>query len=169
MRNNISFSLFWISSLDVPELTRQQLALAGFICQENECICPQCGIRIPIDFVDKNKIYSNDFFRKLHRERISRLGKRCTFLLCETGTNIDDLRSVVFSRELETDRWIDAELPEYSEYSARLQTFQSWPYANTQNSYVKPEIMAKHGFYFSGFLFLSRNEKETVLILRRST
>lgn len=147
-RKRISLCAFF-SLLDFPELTRQQLALAGFIYRNDECICLQCGIKIHFNLLNNNQIYANNFFRKLHREKISLLGKRCAFLLCETGTNIDDLPSIVFTQEQRT-KWIDAEVPEFVEYSARLQTFQSWPHAYNESSSVKPTLLAEHGFYLSG-------------------
>jgi ribosomal protein S27E len=98
--------------------------------------------------LDQNKTYDANYFRKLHREKIAYLGKRCAFLLCESGTNIDDLHP---SQQQEKLQWYDAEQPDFSDYTTRLQTFDSWPYLQQEeNSFVNRSSMARHGFYFSG-------------------
>ncbi len=127
------------------------MALAGFIYRERECVCPQCGAVINLSNVNINDIYPANHFRKLHRERISYLGKRCAFLLCESGTNIDDLHSSFSAEHLDIPQWNDAEQPDFSDYTIRLQSFQSWPYSQQENNnFATPSIMAKHGFYHSG-------------------
>jgi hypothetical protein len=127
------------------------LAFAGFIYREGECLCPQCGVMIHLSSLDSNDIYAANYFRKLHREKISYLGKRCAFLLCESGTNIDDLHSSFTSENQDKSQWDDAEQPDFSDYTIRLQSFQSWPYSHQEeNTSITPSIMAKHGFYFSG-------------------
>ena len=75
------------------------------------------------------------------------------FLLYESGTNIDDLHTPLSSQQ--QPQWDDAEEPEYINYIKRLQSFNSWPYLDTQaqKTFVTPETMAKHGFYFSGFIY----------------
>jgi hypothetical protein len=140
------FSLLYFSPI-----TRHQLALAGFICRETECICPQCGVIINLDNLDEDNIYESNYFRKLHRDKVSYLGKRCAFLLCESGTNIDDLHPALSSQQQEKPQWDDAEQPDFSDYNIRLQTFQSWPHLQQlENTFVTPSTMARHGFYFSG-------------------
>ena len=130
-------------------LTRQQLALAGFIYRERECVCPQCGITIHLSSIDENQSYEWNHFRRIHREKIHRLGKRCAFLLCESGTNIDDLHPTLFAQS----QWDDAEHPEFQDHNVRLQSFASWPHFQhqTDKSFVTPLILAEQGFYFSSF------------------
>ncbi len=89
------------SLLNISSTTRHQLALAGFIYRDTECVCLQCGITINLISLDENITYTSNYFRKLHREKISRLGKRCAFLLCESGTNIDDLHPLLPSQQEE--------------------------------------------------------------------
>ncbi|CAF4799446.1 unnamed protein product [Rotaria sp. Silwood1] len=137
-----------------PSITRRQLALAGFIYRNNKCVCPQCGVCINLEAIDEDCEYTSNYFRKLHRQKVSCLGKRCSFLLCESGTNIDDLHPPLSSQQ--QPQWDDAEEPEYMNYIARLQSFESWPASQeeingTQETFVTPQTMAKHGFYFSGF------------------
>ncbi len=85
------------------------------------------------------------------------MGKRCPFLLCESGTNIDDLHTLLSLQQ--QPQWDDAEEPEYINYTKRLQSFESWPdlqqqINGAQKTFVTPQVMAKHGFYFSGiYLF----------------
>lgn len=137
-------------------ITRQQLALAGFIYRERECRCPQCGISIHLSSIDENQNYPWNHFRRIHREKIHHLGKRCAFLLCESGTNIDDLYPGLFAQQDEKSQWDDAEQPDFSDYSVRLQSFASWPrFHHADNSFVTPSIMAEQGFYFSGYSFES--------------
>ncbi|CAF3816337.1 unnamed protein product [Rotaria sordida] len=135
-----------------PSITRRQLALAGFIYRQDECVCPQCGVQINLDNIDENSEYASNYFRKLHRKKVSFLGKRCSFLLYESGTNIDDLHTPLSSQQ--QPQWDDAEEPEYINYTTRLQSFETWPdllQINTiQKTFVTPQTMAKHGFYFSG-------------------
>ncbi|CAF0978981.1 unnamed protein product [Rotaria sordida] len=139
------------SLLNFPLITRHQLALAGFIYRETKCLCPQCGITIDLTSLDDNAIYASNYFRKLHREKVSYLGKRCAFLLCESATNIDDLHPSLISQQGEKLQWDDAEQPDFSDYYVRLQTFHSWPYLQQgENTFVTPPLLAKHGFYFSG-------------------
>ncbi|CAF1037005.1 unnamed protein product [Rotaria sordida] len=139
------------SLLNFPLITRHQLALAGFIYRETKCLCPQCGITIDLISLDDNATYASNYFRKLHREKVSYLGKRCAFLLCESATNIDDLHPSLISQQGEKLQWDDAEQPDFSDYSERLQTFHSWPYLQQEeNTFVTPSLLAKHGFYFSG-------------------
>lgn len=136
--------------MNIPSITRHQLALAGFIYRDNECVCPQCGIKINLITLDINNIYPSNYFRKLHREKISHLGKRCTFLLCQSGTNIDDLHLPLPFHQQEKLQWDDAEQPEFSDYMTRLQTFDTWPYSQEkENTFVTSSNMAEHGFYFS--------------------
>lgn len=146
---------FLFSLTHFPSITRRQLALAGFIYRESECVCPQCGITINLEHIDENAEYSSNHFRKLHRKKVSFLGKRCSFLLCESGTNIDDLHTPLSS--LQQPQWDDAEEPEYINYTTRLQSFETWPARQTngiaQKTFVTPQTMAKHGFYFSGFIY----------------
>ncbi|CAF3130984.1 unnamed protein product [Rotaria sp. Silwood2] len=137
----------------LPSITRRQLALAGFIYREDQCVCPQCGVKIDLDTIDENSEYASNYFRKLHRKKVSFLGKRCSFLLCESGTNIDDLHTPLSSQQ--QPQWDDAEEPEYINYTIRLQSFESWsdlhPQINgAQKTFVTPQTMSKHGFYFSG-------------------
>jgi hypothetical protein len=127
------------------------LALAGFIYQERECLCPQCGVMINLSSLDRDDTYAANHFRKLHREKISNLGKRCAFLLCESGTNIDDLRPSFSPQPQQKLQWDDAEQTDFCDYTIRLQSFQTWPYSQQQeNTFITPSTMAKHGFYFSG-------------------
>jgi hypothetical protein len=103
--------------------------------------------------LNENAEYALNYFRKLHREKVSQLGTRCSFLLCESGTNIDDLRPSLPSGSQEKPQWDDAEHREFTEYTTRFETLDSWPQgAKAQNSFVTPAIMAKHGFYFSGLI-----------------
>ncbi|CAF1225832.1 unnamed protein product [Rotaria sp. Silwood1] len=137
----------------LPSITRRQLALAGFIYREDECVCSQCGVSINLENIDENSEYASNYFRKLHRKKVSFLGKRCSFLLCESGTNIDDLHTPLSSKQ--QPQWDDAEEPEYINYTVRLQSFESWPESQkqingAQKTFVTPQTMAKHGFYFSG-------------------
>lgn len=137
-------------------ITRRQLALAGFIYRESECVCQQCGATINLQQIDENTEYASNYFRKLHRKKVSYLGKRCSFLLCESGTNIDDLHTPLSSQQ--QPQWDDAEEPEYINYSKRLQSLESWPDSQhqingAQKTFVTPQTMAKHGFYFSGFIY----------------
>jgi hypothetical protein len=113
-------------------------------------------VNINITNLDNNNIYASNYFRKLHREKISYLGKRCAFLLCESGTNIDDLHPPLPSQQQEKPQWDDAEQPDFSDYTKRLQSFDSWPYLQQEeNTFVTSLAMAKHGFYFSGlFIYL---------------
>ncbi|UJR09177.1 hypothetical protein I4U23_013425 [Adineta vaga] len=137
-----------------PSETRRYLALAGFIYRQSECVCPQCGIEIHLESIDTNSEYAPNEFRKLHRKKVSYLGKRCSFLLCEAGTNIDDLHTPLSSQQ--QPQWDDAEEPEFSQYASRLQSFESWPALQShrnnaaQNTHVTSQTMAKHGFFFSG-------------------
>ncbi|CAF1267965.1 unnamed protein product [Adineta steineri] len=137
-----------------PLLTRRQLALAGFIYRQSECLCPQCGIEINLEGINENSEYESNHFRKLHRKKVSFLGKRCSFLLCESGTNIDDLHTSLSSPQ--QPQWDDAEEPDYINYTTRLQSFETWPGLQQQKdegiqkTFVTPQAMAKHGFYFSG-------------------
>ncbi|CAF3964656.1 unnamed protein product [Rotaria sp. Silwood2] len=137
----------------LPSITRRQLALAGFIYREDQCVCPQCGVKIDLDTIDENSEYASNYFRKLHRKKVSFLGKRCSFLLCESGTNIDDLHTPLSSQQ--QPQWDDAEEPEYINYTIRLQSFESWSHLHpqingAQKTFVTPQTMSKHGFYFSG-------------------
>lgn len=150
-KNYLLFSL-----LKIPLITRQQLALAGFIYQDGECLCPLCGITINLSNIDQNETYQWKYFRQIHREKIHHLGKRCAFLLCESGTNIDDLYPLLFPQEPGKAYWEDAEQAEFNDYNIRLQSFASWPYGQQEeNSFVTPSIMAKQGFYFSGLFAFS--------------
>ncbi|CAF1034016.1 unnamed protein product [Adineta ricciae] len=136
-----------------PSETRRQLALAGFVYRQSQCVCPQCGIEINLTSIDTNTEYAPNYFRKLHRKKVAHLGKRCSFLLC-VATNIDDLRTPPSSQQ--QPQWDDAEEPEYNQYSMRLQSLESWPPLerftadSAQKTFVTPETMAKHGFFFSG-------------------
>jgi len=137
----------------LPSDTRRQLALAGFIYRESECACPQCGVTINLQHLDENAEYSSNYFRQLHRKKLSFLGKRCSFLLCESGTNIDDLQKPL-TPQLQPS-WDDAEEPEYINYTKRFESFDSWPDSQpqingAQKTFVTPQAMAEHGFYFSG-------------------
>jgi hypothetical protein len=148
---------FRFSLTHFPPQTRRQLALAGFIYRQSECICPQCGVEINLEHIDENLEYSSYHFRKLHRKKVSFLGKRCSFLLCESGTNIDDLHIPLTSQQQLS--WDDAEEPEYINYTKRLQSFDLWPdlqqqISGAQKTFVTPQTMAKHGFYFSGWYLL---------------
>ncbi len=88
---------------------------------------------------------------------MSFIGKRCSFLLCESGTNIDDLHTSLSSQQ--QPQWDDAEEPEYINYTTRLQSFESWPDSQkqtngiAQKTFVTPQTMARHGFYFSGWIY----------------
>ncbi|CAF0904654.1 unnamed protein product [Didymodactylos carnosus] len=131
-------------------LTRRQLALAGFHYRNETISCPSCGVSIDIDDLDVDKEYESNYFRKLHREKVSQVGIRCSFLLEEIGQNINDL--CPSSIDNQTISWITAEEPEYGTYEERLKTFSSWPYQNNggTESYVTPEIMVECGFFYSG-------------------
>ena len=140
-----------------PSDTRRQLALAGFVYRQSECVCPQCGVGINLESIDTNSEYLSNHFRLVHRKKVAFLGKRCSFLLCESGTNIDDLHTPLSSdQQLQ---WDDAEVPEFSNYATRLQSFGSWPGLQdrvndgAQEVFVTPQTMAKHGFYASGFIY----------------
>jgi hypothetical protein len=127
--------------------------LAGFIYQQYQCFCPKCGIKIDLEHIDDDSEYVSNHFRKLHRTKVSSLGKHCSFLLCEVGTNINDIGGPVSTQQRSL--WDDAEMPEFSAYKVRLETFEQWPVSNTHNqdaqqTFVTPEALAKHGFYFSG-------------------
>jgi hypothetical protein len=142
------------SLTNFPLITRRQLALAGFIYRQFECVCPQCGVKINPEDIEENSEYPSNYFRKLHRAHVSFLGKRCSFLLCESGTNIDDLHTPLSSQQ--QPQWDDAEEPEYINYTKRFQSFDTWSDSQrqingAQKTFVTPETMAKHGFYFSGF------------------
>lgn len=132
--------------------TLRQLAFAGFIYRNKICFCPQCGVNIDLNSLDKNVTYASNYFRKLHRTNTVQLGKRCAFLLCESGTNIHDLySSLSCAAEEDKPQWDDAEYPDLIDYTVRLQTFHSWPYLRqAQNSFVTSTTMAKQGFFFSG-------------------
>ncbi|CAF3781379.1 unnamed protein product [Rotaria sp. Silwood1] len=139
------------SLLHFPLTIRRQLALAGFMYRETKCLCPQCGITVDLISLDHNATYASNHFRKLHREKISHLGKRCAFLLCEPGTNINDLHSPLESQEVEKIQWDDAEEPDFADCNVRLQTFHSWPYVKEkENTFVTPQLLAYNGFYFTG-------------------
>ncbi|CAF2659502.1 unnamed protein product [Rotaria sp. Silwood2] len=139
------------SLLNLPSTTRHLLALAGFIYRETKCLCPQCGVTIDLTSLDDNATYASNYFRKLHRNKVSCLGKRCEFLLCESATNIDDLHPPLASQKGEKLQWDDAEQPDFSDYNVRLQTFDSWPYLQEgENTFVTPQLLANNGFYFSG-------------------
>jgi hypothetical protein len=142
------------SLLNFPSIIRHQLALAGFIYrQETECICPQCEVSINLQNINENNTYEANYFRKLHRIKALHLGKRCAFLLCQSGTNIDNLHPALPSQQKDKPQWDDAEQPEFSDYSVRLETFQTWPHLQQEgNTFVTPSAMAKHGFYFSGLI-----------------
>ncbi len=147
-------NLFCFSLRHFPSITRRQLALAGFIYRQSECVCPHCGVKINLEHIDENSEYASNHFRKLHRKKVSFLGKRCSFLLCESGTNIDDLHTPLSSQQ--QPQWDDAEDPEYINYTKRLQSFDSWSdlqqqINGAQKTFFTPQTMAKHGFYFSGF------------------
>ncbi len=153
--------LFFFSLTHFPTITRRQLALAGFIYRQSECVCAQCGVKINLEHIDENFEYPSNYFRKLHRKKVSFLGKRCSFLLCESGTNIDDLHTPLTSQQQQPS-WDDAEEPDYINFTKRLQSFDSWPDSQqqirgAQKTFVTPQTMAKHGFYFSGlYLFKIR-------------
>lgn len=56
--------------------------------------------------------------------------------------------------------WEDAEVPEYNNYTKRLESFESWPClkqenTNAQKTFVTPQTMAANGFYFSGYYSFS--------------
>lgn len=141
------------SLTNFPLSTRRQLALAGFIYRQLECVCPQCGVKIDLDRIDDNTEYASNYFRKSHRKKVALLGKRCSFLLCESGTNIDDLHAPLTSQQQPL--WDDAEEPEYISFTKRLESFQTWPdsceqISGAQKTFVTPQTMAKHGFYYSG-------------------
>lgn len=113
-----------------------------------------------IDFRSLNDThnYPSNYFRKIHRERVAHLGKRCPFLLCESGTNIDDLHAPITTKSEEKPDWEDAEEPDYSDFNKRLETFKSWPHIDkVENTFATPAIMANHGFYFSGIDFSRLN------------
>ena len=138
--------------------TRRQLALAGFIYEQSKCSCPQCGVKIELNHIDENFEYESNYYRKLHRKEVAHLGKRCSFLLCESGTNIDDIYRPSLSLEQQSQQWDDAEIPEYAQYTKRVESFDSWPCLKQdinekQNTFISPETMAKHGFYFSGSIY----------------
>lgn len=114
------------------------------MAQGNECFCPQCPVKISSNDIDEDLDYASNYFRKLHRERISHLNQHCPFLLCQTGTNIADLQP---SSPCE---WEDAEYPEHRSYQTRLDSFHSWPYLSYQNTYVTPTHLAERGFFFTG-------------------
>ena len=148
-----------ISLTHFSPTTRRQLALAGFIYRQSECVCPQCGVKINLKRIDENAEYAWNHFRKLHRKEVLRLGKRCSFLLCESGTNIDDLHPPLASQQQPL--WDDAEEPEYISFTKRLESFETWPdsqeaMSGAQKTFVTPQTMAKHGFYFSGESIYSR-------------
>ncbi|CAM4768751.1 unnamed protein product [Rotaria magnacalcarata] len=140
------------SLLNFPLITRRQLALAGFIYREPLCLCPQCGVTIDLKSLNDNHTYPSNYFRLSHRKKLSHLGKRCAFLLCESGTNIDDLHPPFSYQVEETVEWDDAEQPEFRDYAKRVETFNAWPYLQREEkTFVTPSSMAIHGFYFSGF------------------
>lgn len=149
-----------------PSLTRRQLAFAGFVFRQSECVCAQCGVTIDLQSIDDNVEYAWNYFRKLHRKKVVHLGKRCSFLLCESGTNIDDLHTPLSSQQ--QPQWDDAEEPEYINYSKRLQSFESWSdthfqFNGAQQTFITPQTMAKHGFFFSG-IFLKRKQKQMTCV-----
>lgn len=153
MKSKQFFVIF--SLTDYPSITRRQLALAGFIYRQNDIVCPQCGVSIPLDHIDEDLEYASNYFRQLHRKKVSALGKRCSFLLCELGTNIDDLHIALTSKQQPL--WEDAEVPEHIPYAKRLQSFELWPdlqkqIVTAEKTYVTPETMAKYGFFFSGLI-----------------
>lgn len=144
-------------------MTRRQLALAGFIYRQLECVCPQCGVKIDLDRLDENTEYASNYFRKSHRKKVAFLGKRCSFLLCESGTNIDDLHAPLTSQQQQP-LWDDAEEPEYISFTKRLESFQTWPdsqaqLSGAQRTFVTPQAMAKHGFYYSGMRKIFTRDK----------
>ncbi|CAF4961336.1 unnamed protein product, partial [Rotaria sp. Silwood1] len=114
--------------LNFPLTTCRQLALVGSIYHETKCLCPQCEITIDLKSFDANTVYASNYFRKLHREKISCLGKRCAFLLCEISTNIDELRPSFESEQGEKSQWNDAERSDFRNNDVRLRTFDSWPH-----------------------------------------
>ena len=130
-----------------PSSTRRQLALAGFSHQQSQCLCAQCEVKISFDSIDENVDYAANHFRRWHRELIDRLNRHCAFLICQSGTNIDDLRPVLLLDQ-QTIRWDDAEHPQFDTYAVRLETFSTW--THDQQSFVTPVALAKHGFFFSG-------------------
>ncbi|CAF1564103.1 unnamed protein product, partial [Adineta ricciae] len=133
--------------VNFPLTTRYELALAGFIYRDCQCLCSTCGVTINLITLDENRTYASNYFRTLHRQKALHLGKRCSFLLCELGTNIDDLRTQQDEKLL----WEDAEQPDFIDYSTRLQSFQSWPHRQQlTNTFVTPAALAEHGFYYSG-------------------
>ena len=137
-----SFSL-----VNFPLRTRYELALAGFIYRDCQCLCSTCGVTINLITLDESRTYASNYFRTLHRQKTLHLGKRCPFLLCELGTNTDDLRAQQDEKLL----WEDAEQPDFIDYSKRLQSFQSWPHRRQlTNTFVTPAALAEHGFYYSG-------------------
>ena len=148
----------FLSSLThFPYETRHQLALAGFIYRDSKCGCPECGVTINLETLNQNVQYASNYFRKLHRQKVSFLGKRCSFLLCRSGTNIDNLHTPLTSQQQPL--WDDAEEPEYINYTKRFESFDSWPDSHphingAQKTFVTPQAMAEHGFYFSGLCFI---------------
>lgn len=146
-----------VSLAQFPSDTRFQLALAGYVYRDSECVCPQCGVSINLESIDTNAEYPSNHFRKLHRKKVAFLGKRCSFLLCEAGTNIDDLHPSPPAQQ--QPQWTDAEEPDFANYTARLQSFASWtglPHVSSdgaQQTFVTPQTMAKHGFFASGLVY----------------
>lgn len=49
-------------------------------------------------------------------------------------------------------------MPEYINYTVRVQSFDSWPHLEqvngAQKTFATPQTMAKHGFYYSGIYLL---------------
>lgn len=110
-------------------------------------------MKINLERIDENAEYASNYFRKLHRKEVSRLGRRCSFLLCESGTNIDNLHPPLTSQQQPL--WDDAEEPEYISFTKRLESLETWPdsqeqITGAQKTFVTPQAMAKHGFYYSG-------------------
>lgn len=102
--------------------------------------------------IKDNIEYPSNHFRKIHRKKSSQLGKRCGFLICEVGTNIEDLRK---PNSDENNTWSDAEEPDFIDKAKRLASFRSWSPNSVQNdqpqqTFVTPEALATYGFFFSG-------------------
>jgi len=124
---------------------KRQLAFAGFVGKRDEVSCFRCPVTLSKKEIDENFEYSSNYFRQIHRKRVFQLKQRCSFLLCQVGTNTDDLHQISTS----TFDWAVAEYPEFQHLQTRLETFSSWPYRDGQSRFVNAELLAKSGFFFT--------------------
>lgn len=129
------------------------MAIAGFILQDSLPTCTLCGITIEPETLNKDEEYPENTFRSIHRQKVVDLGKRCGFLLCDNGSNIENVRESISSKNLKA--LDDAENPEFRDFSARLASFDEWPIktqieSQAELSTINVKNMATHGFFYSG-------------------